>query len=303
MSVQFREFDFDANVEVAPVIYRAMAHRVTPVGAAVSSEARAELLEFIRQYAAFIGAGSRPYFRLDVYIAEGKLWVLEVNAAFVDGWGVALNLSRAANAPVDITKLEFPGCFGLIEAAYRPELELLVSELATAGRTNHRICDQWRSGQCSASIYVYGRAEGDQIWPQNGLVLDNKLNLARFSRRWQGDLVGTPTTYTHEDTEWAEVPGDVFLKFVDKSSAESQRARFSVKRGKPTGKSPFLRRCYDTEKLIAQQQINGDQVVVESHPRRVQLVVLSNADMLTGYTQYGLGDIINDDSWHGPLIF
>lgn len=303
MSVQFRMFEFDPEVEIAPVIYKDTVHKVTPCGAAVSAQVQEELLAFVRQYADFVSAGPNPYFRLDVYVADGKLWVLEANSAFVDGWGVALNLSRAVNAAVATDLLHFPICLGLVEAAYRPELELLITELEISGSIDHRLCEQWQTGNCHGPVYVYGRVEGDYIWPQGGLRLDDKMNLARFSREWQGNLVMTPVTHTHEVTDWSDVPSDVFLKFVDKSSAESQRARFSVAPGKPTGKSPFIRRCYNAGSLIAQQRIYGDKVLVESQERQVQLVILSNTEMLTGYVQFGLGSIINDNSIHGPLVF
>lgn len=174
------------------------------------------------------------------------------------------------------------------------------------GSNDHHICEfpVRINHECHGPIYVYGRLNGSpEVWPENGLVLDNKLNLARFSSHWRGELIATPPTYTFEDTDWAEVPEDVFLKFVDKSGPESVRAGFSVKPRKPRGKSPFLRRCYNEGSLIAQQRIDGVKIQMDSHVRRAQLVALSNAKMITGYVQYGFGDIINDNSLHGPLIF
>ncbi len=302
MHVQFREFDFDPSVKVAPVIYQDQPHRVTPTGATISPGMGAELLEFIQQYAGSIGAGLNPYFRLDVYIRDDKLWVLEVNTAFVDGWGVALNLSRAAKAPVGIDELFFPRCFGMESSDYRPELELLIEELRIAGRTRHHICTPWSRPDCRGPVYVYGRDDSALHWPENGWTLDNKLNLAWFSELWEGELVMTPKTYS-ATSDWADVPDNVFLKFVDKGSPEAIRAGFSVMPGKPAGKAPFIRRCYNAGDLIAQERVYGMRLPVEGRERQVQLVVLSNAQMLTGYVQYGAGIIVNDNSIHGPLIF
>lgn len=125
-AVEFKEFKLEPNVQLAPVIYRDTPHRTTPFGAVVRSDAASEMLEFIQQYASFIGAGRNPYFRLDVYVAGGKLWVLEVNAAFVDGWGIALNLSRAVGRTISQNELTFPRCFAMHGSLdYLPEMELL----------------------------------------------------------------------------------------------------------------------------------------------------------------------------------
>lgn len=302
--VEFKEFEFDPTVEVAPVIYRQEPHRTTSRGIVVGPQATEELLAFAQLYAESLGADN-PFFRLDLYITDQSLEVLEVNTAFVDGWGTALNLSRAAGNPIDSQLLTFPRCFGWYGSdAYLPELELLLAELDALGQSHHHICPFPAANTvCDGPIYVYGRVEGPHVWPQNGLVLDNKLNLAHFARDWPGDLVHVPKTYNHEDTDWAAIPGDVFLKFTNKDDVSCERARFSVRRGKPTGKSPFLRQCYNTGALLAQDRIETQSIELDGCKRRIQLVVLTNGQMLAGYVQYGVGEIINDNSIHGPLLF
>lgn len=301
-TAKLKEFTFDPNVELARTIYRGAYHQVTNLGVGISAEATAELRRFMREYATFLGA-DKPFFRLDVYMAGRKLWVLEVNTAFVDGWGTALNLSRAAGLPVATDLLWFPKHFCLLDEAYRPELELLVSELGVAGKENHHICEDWKTVAKNEDVYAYGRTQGHNIWPKRGVELDNKMNLQRFRVRWHSELIAIPRMFTPSDTVWADVPSTAFLKFTDKSGSESQRARFSVKAGKPAGSSPFLKRCYNDGTLIAQERIDGRKTWLNGHDRQIQLVVLGNTHMLTGYVQYGLGSIVNDNSIHGPLAF
>jgi hypothetical protein len=246
--------------------------------------------------------------RLDVYPDEDKLAVLEVNTAFVDGWGTALNLNRATGEVLDTTGV-FPDRFGLMEERYRPELALLLGELAVRGQRGTSL-EEWSEQEEAAQetpIYVYGRRQDETplVLPRDGLKLDNKLILACFSPYWEGDFVEIPETFAQgTGTPWDEVPADVYLKFIDKSSPEAARARASVIRGKPSGKAPFLRRAYTDDKLIAQRIVpQYIEETGEMGQRAAQLVVLAKGDFLTGYVQYGLGTLINDDSIHGPLRF
>lgn len=298
---KFREFEFDPNVEVAKCIYGSDPHRVTSRGIEVSADVSAELLRFVREYASHLCAWPKPWFRLDLYPTNEDLAVLEVNTAFVDGWGTALNMARAVGIEVDAQSIGFPSCFGLVGQAYRPELELLIAEL---GNDAH-ICDRWREGGCNGAAYAYGRIADlpSFIWPSNGLAHDNKLHLAEFAKVWQPESVTVPQHYITNDTDWADIPYDVFLKFTDKSSKASERARFSVQPGMPNGKAPFLRRCYNNGELLAQAMVSGYRCSLEERERQIQLVVLTNGNMLTGYVQYGNGFIVNDNSIHGPLHF
>jgi hypothetical protein len=244
--------------------------------------------------------------RMDVYPNRNSLSVLEVNTAFVDGWGTALNFSRAIGASLEVGGL-FPNRFGLMEEQYRPELKVLLGELALHGQTETSLVDWQESGESQETpIYVYGRRklEADQVLPKNGLFLDNKLWLTAFSKLWQGTVVEIPRSFSCAGgTEWQEVPKDVYLKFADKSSEESERARFSVRKGKPQGKAPFLKRAYSNGQLIAQSQVPVWPEEIDGALRNAQLVVLSKGDLICGYVQYGYGSIINDNSIHGPLKF
>jgi hypothetical protein len=222
-----------------------------------------------------------------------KLAVVEIGRSFPDGWGAALNLSRAAGIDIKPTP-DFPGRFVLQDEAYRAELELLIAELGS-GRI---IADSEPVEGGSAFVYGYTDPE-----------LDDKRILAEFARGWSGGPVVIPQFYTPEDTAWADIPEGVYLKFVDKQGPEAQRARFSVLRGKPEGKARFLRQCYEAGKLIAQQEIEGIGMKGEPYMPagqegenpRAQVILLSQGAPITGYVQYSDKAIINDDSVRGPL--
>lgn len=218
---------------------------------------------------------------------------------------MALNLSRAVGSKPNLDSV-FPDYFALRESEdYLPELELLMQELQIAGKEPVYVdtVPQYPGEE----VYVYGRDnyESTRILPRSGLVLDNKRWLTDFSAIWEGQMVQTPAAYSAElGDEWADIPSDVYIKFSDKSSSESAKARFSVQRGKPEGKSPFLKKCFREGLLIAQKQVEPFFENIDDEPQAVQLVVLAKGKFLTGYVQYSRSSyIINDNSIHGPLIF
>lgn len=303
---RFQDFEFKPDVGIAESIYQGRSQQVTERGCVVSGEATADLRRFASDYAGFLGIPWQPYLRVDIYPSTKGLAVLEVNTAFVDGWGIALNLSRAIGEATETDGL-FPDRFGLVEEQYRPELTLLLGELAVRGQVKTSLeTREEPSSQEGAPIYVYGRLATTEplVLPRNGRALDDKRLLARFSRAWNGQAVYVPETFTAEaGNDWQDIPPDVYLKFVDKSSEAAQAARFSVQAGKPQGKAPFLRRAYQAGKLIAQREVRPWQEIVNGLSRTVQLVVLTKGDFMTGYVQYGRGPIINDNSIHGPLQF
>lgn len=298
MRISFSDFDMNKSI-VAPIIYGESRHYTTNRGVVISNETRRELKRFLSGFNASIGVEQTPYYRIDAYFDEQTLWLLEINASFVDGWGTALNLARASEITVDPTQLVFPKRFASKSRAYLPELELFVSELAYLGLHGHSVCE-W-NGDGVDPIYVYGRVgskDQPHVLPYDGLWLDNKLNLGLFSREWNGDLVKVPWHYISRFNLWEEIPREVVLKFCDKGSAECERARQSVMFNKPSGKAPFLKRCYEAETLLAQDIVRP----TKQDENNCQLVILAIGDEpITGYVQYSRSEIINDNSTHGPL--
>jgi len=299
MRINFFDFVIDQPI-VAPVIYGEHSHETTNRGVIISSDVIHELKRFLSGFNASVGVEQVPYYRIDAYFDEQVLYILEINASFVDGWGTALNLARASNIVVDPTQLVFPKMFASNDMVYLPELELFMDELTVLGINDHGICE-WNGGNTDDTIYIYGRVgskDQPRILPYDGLRIDNKLNLGLFGLTWCSDIVKVPWHYINRFESWEEIPRKVVLKFCDKGSMECRRARQSVMFGRPSGKAPFLKRCYREETLLVQDIVqpakqNGDNC---------QLVILVIGDEpITGYVQYSRSRIINDNSTHGPL--
>lgn len=297
MKINFFDFAIDKFI-VAPIIYGNCHHSTTNRGVVVHDEIKKELARFLSDFNVWIGVEQTPYYRIDAYFNEQGLWILEVNASFVDGWGTALNLSRASKIRIDYNRLVFPKLFTSMDKLYLPELELFVSELACLGFHDHSVCE-W-DGRID-QIYVYGRVglKEPHILPYDGIRLDNKLNLGLFSREWKSDVVKIPFHYISRFNSWEEIPQEVALKFCDKGSVECKRARQSVMLNKPLGKARFIKQCYEAETLLAQNIVCPTR---DEDGNNCQLVILAIGDRpITGYAQYSRREIINDNSIHGPL--
>ncbi len=298
MRISFFDFEMNQSI-VAPVIYGTNQHYTTNKGIFISGEVTQELKRFLSNFNASVGIERIPYYRIDAYFDDQSLTILEINASFVDGWGTALNLARASNIPVDSKALVFPERFAGKSSVYLPELQLFLDEMAALGIKGHKVCE-WNEND-SEPIYVYGRVgskDKPHILPYDGLRLDNKLNLGLFSRTWSSDMVKTPRHYISRFDPWEAVPREVVLKFCDKGSVECKRARQSVIFNKPSGKAPFIKRCYNAETVIAQDRV----LPTKQDGNNCQLIILAIGDEpITGYIQYGWSEIINDNSIHGPL--
>jgi len=302
--ISFFDFKRDESV-IAPVIYGSSPHRTTNKGLIIGKEVALELKRFFNGYNKAVNPMSTPYYRIDAYFNDKSLTILEVNAAFVDGWGTALNLGRASGICVPVEKLVFPKRFGYYDPLYLPELELFLEELELSKVIEKGII--LHSGYNGVkfdeqeSIYVYGR-NGKQnqsnLIPCDGIRIDNKMNLGLFSKEWFGDCVQVPRHYLARFNSWEEIPKEVVLKFCDKGSEECRRARQSVLFNKPEGKAKFLRECYRNETLLAQDFIEASKQDGNS----CQLIIFVIGDEpITGYVQYSRASIINDNSIHGPL--
>ena len=107
MGIVFSEFNLNQST-VAPIIYSTSKHRTTNRGIIISGDIRQELKSFLSLFNAFIGVEKIPHYRIDAYFNEQSLWILEINASFVDGWGTALNLARSSGISIDPKLLIFP---------------------------------------------------------------------------------------------------------------------------------------------------------------------------------------------------
>jgi hypothetical protein len=308
MNIEFVEYEMDQSI-VAPVIYGALPHRTTNKGVRLSVKVVRELEQFFTRYPCPVmiekcraqRQGFPAYYRVDAYFDSERLSILEVNAAFVDGWGTSLNLARACGIPVDGSKLVFPKSFAYTNSIYAPEMNLWLGEMAKLGKPLGTVVKaQLQPSNYQEPTYVYGRGgEGDpNLFPYCGRLLDQKRFLYYMERQWDGDLVKIPRHYRAPATLWEDLPEDVVLKFDDKGSEECQRARASVLMGKPRGKAPFLKRSFQSRQLLGQEKIEPMRI----EGRNCQLIIMVvGSTPVTGYVQYSHRQIINDDSIHGPL--
>lgn len=266
---------------VAPSIYGDFPHFVTDLLLVIENEVKTELGRFVREYAAFLDAQDK-YFRIDLYFDGDRVYVIEVNVEVADGWGVALNLLRAAGRTL-FERTTFPTAFTTFPDDPRvTEFKLAVNEFAILGATS--------------SI---------EVLPVRTLdPLDNKLHLARFSNMWVGERVRIPRLYWNGNAAWEDVPQDVYLKFADKFCAEAIRSRYSAKPRLELGKAKQMQQLFAEGNAIAQERVNPS---LTACGKQVQAVAMcSGSQVVTGYIQVAPAErsIINDKGTEkGALIF
>lgn len=266
---------------VAPSIYGDFPHLVTDLSLVIEDEVKAELGQFTQEYATFLDAQNK-YFRIDLYFDADHVYVIEVNVEVADGWGVALNLLRAAGCK-PCAKVEFPNLIPTLPDDPREtEFRLAVNEFALLG--------------ADASVEVVSERTFDP--------LDNKLHLARFSDVWKGQRVKIPRLYWNGNAAWEDVPQDVYLKFADKFCPEAIKSRYSAKPRSELGKAKQMKRLFAEGRAIAQERINPS---LTTCGKQVQVVAMcAESQVVTGYIQVAPAErkVINDKGTEkGALIF
>ena len=299
----FRTFDLEQGALPAS-IYAGSSFRSTNVGAVLSASVRDDIEFLLCHLLELAGADEDgTYFRLDLYpLADGRFAVIEANAHFVDGWGTALALSRAAGFPVRVDG-GFPMRWTTCHDVYEPELELAARELVLAGVADASVVDwdECLNGDVRPA-YWYGRfrREGsfDHILPRNGAMLDDKIWLAYSSGLFgDGDTLVVPKCYWRDVCHWSAIPNDVVFKRRVKTED-----RHVVKFRDQIGRGKSMRKAYERGEVLAQTFV--DPFLREDRP--VQFVVLcQGTNPITGYVQFADPGtrIINDACMHGPLIF
>ncbi len=305
---------FSLKCELLPLsIYDDRQYCVSEWGLVVSQVVQEELREFLEKFLSFCGRSAQGvYLRIDAFLDPSTefLKVIEINARFVDGWGTALNLNRAAGYPVDLGHCQFPLFWHLPEDSecYRQEFNLLRRELGLAG---FRIREVNRASLGKGKeVYYYGRDYPDRnnqtlVVPAWGYELDDKLKLAEFSWQWEGKLVKVPAYYSSPEWSWDEISREeIVFKFTEKYSADHCRAGASVlyARNITSRNEKFLQSCYGRRTLIAQELTAG----LEINGRVSQAVILTCGTFpATGYLLLAplSTKSINDSFEHGPLVF
>ena len=162
-NIQFHDFPMDRS-QVAPCIYKNLSHQTTNTGIVLNHTIIKELRRFLLEYLQSLAktfSSYHFYCRIDAYFDENSITILEVNTAFVDGWGTALNLSRTCGIKINPDLLFFPKFFSYCSCDYLPELQLLVDELRYLGKDEHTIASQYDYDKFRIDnikpVYLYGR--------------------------------------------------------------------------------------------------------------------------------------------------
>ena len=281
-----RTFTLD-SAELAERIYRDYPHKTTSVGATLTESVQHELKEFLEAYLRFLGSNEHQFLRLDVFLSDDVLNVIEINAELQDGWGVALNLLRASGNTLPMCNgAKFPTEIIAYSEDYLPEFELAQNELARIGKEMQIAWWRDRPGIPSKSLF------------------DDKMYLAQFSREWRGDQVHIPKTYWAENTAWEQLPDDVVFKFRHKYGEQAQRARYSVACRADIGKGKFVRQCYTAGHAVVQERI--EPLRLEDGSATQAIIMCSGCHPITGYLQVAPPNVfvINDrTACKGPLVF
>ncbi|NDK07803.1 hypothetical protein EOM39_00985 [Candidatus Gracilibacteria bacterium] len=303
-NINFKDFNIDADV-VAKSIYVGQDRKISKNGIEISGEINQELTIFLQKYIEFLNLSlKKTFFRIDAYFDNKNLYILDMNASFVDGWGSALNLARAIGQQIDSVLIrKFPKNLKLEDNVYKPEFDLCLKELNVLffneQVTGYEVPDFNEIYELNSEneTYVYGNTDivRENIYPYNGKQIDDKINLARFSREWKGDLVKIPEIILPTDLSYQQLPSEIVLKIASKNNIRPDgRNKVFIGKPKKWGK------MWEEGLIVAQERINPTKNINGENTQAIILSVDSKA--VTGYLQNSTRDIINDDSVQSPLV-
>lgn len=293
--------DMNENI-VAKTIYWNEQRKFWKQMIEISPEIQQELNSFLEKYSQFVWMKKTSFYRIDAYFNEEKLYILDINASFVDGWWNALNFARATSQEVDnILNEVMPERFYLQDEIYRPEFELCIQELQKLW------IEAWEVQELSERMktYVYGILPRTiNTFPYDGLRIDNKMNLALFSKIWNSNNIEIPQIITPSEASWEDVPKDYVYKITWKNDVQIntswQLTGWKVKVWKPK-KWKWAADKWQDGKMLAQKQV---ETLKNIQWENMQLIFMcANNTVISGYTQASSNDIINDNSAQSPLIF
>jgi len=293
---KIQTFRLDENI-VADCIYKDFPHQTTPTGLVVERRVKDDLRQFLQRFLDYSGCPQDSFLRVDAFVRENSLEVIEVNVECQEGWGISLNLLRASSNIITFDKGVCLPCEIIAYSEnYLPEFLLTQKEFVSLGHRMDIVGWQERPG-------VPARGE-----------FDNKVYLAEFSRVWNSLHPGwsgeynrgaqVPTMYSVSDTAWDKVPQDVVFKFCNKYGTFSNRAKYSVAARSQIGKGKFVRRCYELREVIAQQRVCP--LELERGLVTQAIIMCAGQEPVTGYLQVAPPGtfVINDKSASkGPLVF
>lgn len=297
---ELRNTDMDPTI-VAKTIYWNTQRDFANQMVEMSPKIQQELNKFLEKFSEFVGMKKTSFYRIDAYFNEEKLYILDINASFVDGWWNALNFARATSQQINaILNETMPKSFYLQEQIYRREFELCLQELQELWIEAQEV----RKLSESIKTYVYWTIKRTiNVFPYDGLRVDNKINLALFSKIWKADNVVIPQIITSAEASWEDIPKDYVLKLNRKTNIENKYSNrpewWNVKIWKPN-KWKWASQKWESWEMIAQQQV---ETMKNKNAQNMQLILMSTDDnIIAWYTQASNKDIINDNSFQSPLI-
>lgn len=294
--------DTDMNEEiVAKTIYRNQTRIFWEEMVEVSPEIIEEMNDFLEKYSNFTGIKKTTFYRIDAYFNEEKLYILDINASFVDGWWNSLNFSRATSQEIDaILNETMPDNFYLQDEVYRPEFDLCRDELQILWIDTQEV----KQLSEQSKTYVYGVISRTiNVFPYDGMRMDNKMNLAMFSKIWESKNIEIPQIITPSEASWEDMPKDYVYKITGKNDIATngvwQLAWWKVKVWKPK-KWKWAASKWEDGKMLAQKQVD---TMKNSKSENMQLIFMcADNKVISGYSQASQRDIINDNSAQSPII-
>lgn len=303
--IKFKEFNIDKNI-IASNIYEGQTRQIDNIWIEISEELNSELTIFLDNYINFQWLKwKKTFFRIDAYFDKNRLYILDMNASFVDWWGNALNFARAIWEKVDNLLINnFPKKIKLQKEEYRPEFELCIRELNILFFNNQINGYEYPDFKEVSEIntkdeetYIYW--DTNLVWknilPYNWMAIDNKVNLANFSKCWKWDLVKVPDFILPTELNYSKLPNEVVLKIAWKEDIRPDwRNKVFIWKPKKWWK------MWEEWRLVAQEKINPTKNYRWENTQAIILSVWSNA--LVWYVQNSTRDIINDNSIQSPLV-
>lgn len=289
--------NIDINPDIiAKSIYSGEIREYSEQGVELNIQIIAEFNQLLAAFTQFVWQKRTSYYRVDAYFDDDKLYILDINASFVDGWWNAMNMSRAMWNPQTSDDMDvFPENFYLQDGLYRPEFELFRSELEKLWISSQEVFDVSERYKTYA-YWVFDKKEN--LFPFDGVRIDNKMNLALFSKIWEWNNIEIPNIILPSDCSWQDTPKDFVYKITWKSDI-SNRWTWKVKIWKPK-KWAWAWKQWENYKMVAQQPV---ETLKNSKGQSMQLIIMcANDQAITGYVQSSVSDIINDNSVQSPLI-
>lgn len=292
--------DMDRSI-VADTIYGNQTRNFWEEMVEVSENIIKEMNNFLKEYSQFVGITKTTFYRIDGYFNEDNLYILDINASFVDGWWNALNFARATTQEINsILGESMPENFYLQDQIYRPEFNLCIDELQKIWID----CQEVSQISERMKTYVYWIMwRTTNVYPYDGIRMDNKMNLALFSKKWQWNNIQIPKIITSWEASWEDLPKDYVYKIAWKNDI------WFTKSWKPDGwkvniwkpkKWKWAGGKWESWKMLAQEPV---KTMINKKSESMQLIFMCADDtVIWGYVQSSEKDIINDNSNQSPLI-